>query len=105
MNRSHVNLADLELHTLLHKAPAIAKPTAIPYDLDPGVPADIMDCCDLALRLNTLLGKLKLKLFSKHIRVRKAFKSMFRSTPPQLTSGPSSSHGRLLQPRFCSMAC
>ena len=35
------NLADLDLHTFLHKAPAIARPTALAFALDPGSPADI----------------------------------------------------------------
>jgi bifunctional non-homologous end joining protein LigD len=35
------NLVDLELHTFLHKAPAIARPTALAFDLDPGSPANI----------------------------------------------------------------
>ena len=35
------NLVDLELHTFLHKAPTIARPTALAFDLDPGSPADI----------------------------------------------------------------
>jgi len=59
------NLADLELHTFLHKAPAITKPTAVAFDLDPGAPADIVDCCEVALRLKALLIKLKLKCFPK----------------------------------------
>ncbi len=36
------NLADLELHTFLHKAPAIGRPTALAFDLDPGPPADVV---------------------------------------------------------------
>lgn len=59
------NLADLELHTFLHKAPAVTKPTTVAFDLDPGAPANIIDCCEIALRLNALLGKLKLKCFPK----------------------------------------
>src|SRR5438093_1480972 len=39
------NLADLELHTFLHKAPAIDRPTTLAFDLDPGAPADIVLCC------------------------------------------------------------
>src|ERR1039457_3208826 len=39
------NLADLELHTFLHKVPAITRPTALAFDLDPGPPADIVTCC------------------------------------------------------------
>src|ERR1700733_14958956 len=30
------NLAELDLHPFLHKAPAITRPTAIAFDLDPG---------------------------------------------------------------------
>ena len=60
-----VNLADLELHVFLHRAPKIAQPTAVVFDLDPGAPADIKDCCQTALRLKSLLDKVKLKSFPK----------------------------------------
>jgi bifunctional non-homologous end joining protein LigD len=59
------NLADLELHVFLHRAPKIAQPTAVVFDLDPGAPADITDCCQTALRLKSLLDKAKLKSFPK----------------------------------------
>ncbi|HEX2612403.1 MAG TPA: non-homologous end-joining DNA ligase [Fibrobacteria bacterium] len=59
------NLADLELHTFLHKAPAIARPTAIAFDLDPGAPAALRECCAVALRLRSLFGSLGLKSFPK----------------------------------------
>ena len=60
-----VNLADLELHVFLHRVPKIAQPTAVVFDLDPGAPADITDCCRTALRLKSLLDKAKLKSFPK----------------------------------------
>lgn len=60
-----VNLADLELHVFLHRVPKIEQPTAVVFDLDPGAPADILDCCRTALRLKSLLDKAKLKSFSK----------------------------------------
>lgn len=60
-----VNLADLELHLFLHRAPKIEQPTALAFDLDPGAPADILDCCRTALELKALLEKLKLKSFPK----------------------------------------
>jgi bifunctional non-homologous end joining protein LigD len=59
------NLADLELHTFLHKAPAIQRPTAMAFDLDPGPPADILTCCKVALRLKALFDSLKLQSFPK----------------------------------------
>ena len=59
------NLADLELHTFLHKAPAIDQPTSLAFDLDPGAPADVVTCCTVALRLKALFESLKLKSFAK----------------------------------------
>jgi bifunctional non-homologous end joining protein LigD len=59
------NLADLELHTFLHKAPAIDRPTCLAFDLDPGPPADIIQCCQVGLRLKSLFDSLKLKTFAK----------------------------------------
>ncbi len=59
------NLADLELHTFLHKAPAITRPTVLAFDLDPGPPADIVLCCKVGLELKTLFDSLGLKSFAK----------------------------------------
>ena len=59
------NLGDLELHTFLHRAPAIDKPTALAFDLDPGAPADIVACCEVALRLRDLFAHLKMECFPK----------------------------------------
>ena len=59
------NLADLELHTFLHKAPAIERPTALAFDLDPGPPADILTCCHVALRLKAIFDSLKLQILPK----------------------------------------
>ena len=59
------NLADLELHTFLHTASAIPRPTALAFDLDPGPLADILTCCQVALHLKTVFDSLKLKSFPK----------------------------------------
>ncbi len=59
------NLADLELHTFLHKAPAIDRPTMLAFDLDPGPPADIVACCTIALRLKKRLEDFNLQSFPK----------------------------------------
>lgn len=59
------NLADLELHTFLHRAPAIGRPTAIAFDLDPGPPADIVPCCQVGLWVRELFEALGLKSFPK----------------------------------------
>src|SRR5271154_3411806 len=59
------NLADLELHTFLHRAPAIERPTAIAFDLDPGAPADIILCCKVGLWLKSLFDALQMESFAK----------------------------------------
>jgi len=59
------NLADLELHTFLHRAPKITQPTALAFDLDPGAPADIIACCEVALQLRKIFDGLGLKSFPK----------------------------------------
>ena len=59
------NLADLELHTFLHKAPAIQRPTALAFDLDPGPPADVLPCCQVALWLREVFEGLGLQSFPK----------------------------------------
>lgn len=59
------NLADLELHTFLHKAPAIKRPTAIAFDLDPGPPADIVLCCQVGLWIKAIFDALGMESFPK----------------------------------------
>jgi bifunctional non-homologous end joining protein LigD len=59
------NLADLELHTFLHQAPAITRPLVLAFDLDPGPPADIVQCCQVGLWLKDLFAQLKLECFPK----------------------------------------
>jgi bifunctional non-homologous end joining protein LigD len=59
------NLADLELHTFLHKAPSIRRPTALAFDLDPGPPADLVLCCQVGLWLKALFDALKMESFAK----------------------------------------
>lgn len=59
------NLADLELHTFLHRAPKIEQPTALAFDLDPGAPADVISCCEVAVWLKDIFEALKLHSFPK----------------------------------------
>ena len=59
------NLADLELHTFLHRAPALSRPTAIAFDLDPGPPADIIQCCHVGLQVREIFAALGLESFAK----------------------------------------
>ncbi|HYM57668.1 MAG TPA: non-homologous end-joining DNA ligase [Solirubrobacteraceae bacterium] len=59
------NLADLELHTSLALAADVKRPTVLAFDLDPGPPATIVECAELALRLRELLEQLGLQAFPK----------------------------------------
>src|SRR5207244_10090371 len=59
------NLADLELHTSLSRKNNIERPTMMVFDLDPGAPADIVQCCQVGLWLRDLLARIKLKSFAK----------------------------------------
>jgi bifunctional non-homologous end joining protein LigD len=59
------NLADIELHPSLSKAEAIDRPTALVFDLDPGAPAGLLDCCQVALWLRELFDQLGLRAFAK----------------------------------------
>ncbi len=59
------NLADLELHTSLARKSNITRPTMMVFDLDPGAPADIVQCCQVGIWLRDLLGNMKLKSFAK----------------------------------------
>ncbi|MGI8731558.1 MAG: DNA ligase D [Solirubrobacteraceae bacterium] len=59
------NLAALELHASLSLATPIRCPTAMVFDLDPGPPATIVECCRVALWLEGMFENLKLKAFAK----------------------------------------
>jgi bifunctional non-homologous end joining protein LigD len=59
------NLADLELHTFLHRMPAITQPTVLAFDLDPGPPAGIVLCCRVALWVKETLDEMGLESFAK----------------------------------------
>jgi bifunctional non-homologous end joining protein LigD len=59
------NMAGLELHPFLHRAPAITRPTMIVFDLDPGEGMDILDCARVAALLKEVLDGLNLTAFIK----------------------------------------
>ena len=59
------NLADLELHPSLSLARDIDRPTTMAFDLDPGAPAGLAECCEVALLLRDALAQLGLDSFAK----------------------------------------
>ena len=58
-------LAALELHPSLSLSRAPTRPTVLAFDLDPGPPADVIDCCHVAIRLRDLFGHFGLESFPK----------------------------------------
>jgi bifunctional non-homologous end joining protein LigD len=59
------NLADIELHTSLSLAAHPERPTLLAFDLDPGTPAGIVECCEVARVLHGLFEQLGLECFAK----------------------------------------
>jgi len=59
------NLADIELHTSLSLAKEILRPTMIVFDLDPGEPADIVQCCQTAIWVRDIFQHFGLRALPK----------------------------------------
>lgn len=59
------NLAALELHVSLASAKTLQKPDFLVFDLDPGPPADLLECCQVALSLRAYLKNDRLEAFPK----------------------------------------
>lgn len=59
------NLAALELHPFLHRAPRIEKPTVLVFDLDPGEGSSILTCIEVAFLVCSTLDRVGLKCFPK----------------------------------------
>jgi bifunctional non-homologous end joining protein LigD len=59
------NLADLELHTSLARATSVDQPTALVFDLDPGAPATVVECCQVALLIRDLSERAGLEFWPK----------------------------------------
>ena len=58
-------LAAIELHPSLSLGRAPTRPTVLAFDLDPGPPADVVDCCRVALRLRDMFGHFGVRCFAK----------------------------------------
>ena len=59
------NLADLELHPSLSLVDDINRPTVMAFDLDPGPPAGLAECCEVAFILRDALEQVGLQSFPK----------------------------------------
>ena len=59
------NLADLELHPSLALAKDPDSPSVLAFDLDPGPPAGLAECCEVAVLLREVLTQLSLESYLK----------------------------------------
>ncbi len=55
------NLAAIELHASLARVPRLTHPTSLVFDLDPGAPAGLPECCEVSLVLRGLFDGLGLQ--------------------------------------------
>lgn len=59
------NLAAIELHAPMARADDIETPTMVVFDLDPGPPAAMRECCQVALDLHEVLAAVGLEAWPK----------------------------------------
>jgi bifunctional non-homologous end joining protein LigD len=59
------NLAALELHVPMALAADLETPRAIVFDLDPGAPAALRECCQIALLVREVLAAVGLQAWAK----------------------------------------
>jgi bifunctional non-homologous end joining protein LigD len=58
-------IGDLELHTSLSRAADVTQPTILAFDLDPGPPATVVECAQVALDLREVFDHLGMRAFPK----------------------------------------
>jgi bifunctional non-homologous end joining protein LigD len=59
------NLADIELHPSLSLVDDVDRPSVMAFDLDPGPPAGLAECCEVAFLLRDALAQIGLESFAK----------------------------------------
>ena len=59
------NLAALEIHAPMARCGDLDSPTMVVFDLDPGSPATIIECCQVALQIGDVLDSVGLVAWAK----------------------------------------
>lgn len=59
------NLAALEIHSPMARCSDIESPTVLVFDLDPGDPATVIECAQVALSIRSILDSVGLEAFGK----------------------------------------
>jgi bifunctional non-homologous end joining protein LigD len=87
----------VELHPLLGRAEDVDEPAVVVFDLDPGRPVSIIDCCRVALLVREWLSDAGLESFAKTsgslgVHGQFVWYQPYRSTPsgkrPRVTGRP-----------------
>jgi bifunctional non-homologous end joining protein LigD len=87
------NLADLEMHTSLAKAEDDTRPTLLAFDLDPGPPATIVECAEVALELRAIFAHIGMEAFPKTSGSKGMQVYVPLNTPTTYTQTREFSHG------------
>ncbi len=59
------NMAALEIHAPMARCDDIEAPTMVVFDLDPGAPAAMRECCEIGLAIRDVLRSIGLECFAK----------------------------------------
>jgi bifunctional non-homologous end joining protein LigD len=59
------NMAALEIHAPMARATDVDAPTLVVFDLDPGEPAAMTECCQVALEIRDVLDAIDLRAWAK----------------------------------------
>ena len=59
------NMAALEIHAPMARCDDIETPTMVVFDLDPGAPAAMRECCEIGLAIRDVLDDIGLECFAK----------------------------------------
>jgi bifunctional non-homologous end joining protein LigD len=59
------NTGNLEIHTFLHRRQDVFRPDMVVFDLDPGPPANVIQCCEVALLVRDHVKSMGLQSFVK----------------------------------------
>ncbi len=90
-------MAALELHPSLALAKDIKCPTEMVFDLDPGPPANIVQCCQVGLWLREIFEHFGLAEFPEDLRLEGTADLCSAEYADDLTSGPKCSAHALAQ--------
>ena len=96
------NIAKRGFHPFTHKTPTISRSTGLVFNLDPGPPADIILCCQVALWVRALFEGIGLQCFAKTSGSKgmQVVVPLTTPTPYEKTKAVARAVATTLEPRF-----